>query len=319
MERKAAALKDQMEVEERLHQNRVSEGTTKLAEGQKAQLQEARSALESARRARDNAKLDLDRFTRLFALPGGGGIAAAQVEQKRNTYLEADSAFSVAQSKLSELDFRLSHEYSQAKAQLETSGQEAINLRLQYESAMREIASTQDKLRLQLQTARLVADAAARIRFENIDKDNFLLILAPVSGVITDVTSTQPGDKIQANTPLGGIAPKNARPVLKIEIAEHDRAFLREGQPVKLKFNAFPYQRYGLIDGTLAFISPATKPSPQSKQPVYEGRVTLDRDYYQVSDTKYPLRYGMTATAEIVVRERRLIDLGLDPFRNVAG
>ncbi|SAL80621.1 HlyD family type I secretion membrane fusion protein [Caballeronia choica] len=319
MERKAAALKDQMEVEERLHQNRVSEGTTKLAEGQKAQLQEARSALESARRARDNAKLDLDRFARLFALPGGGGIAAAQVEQKRNTYLEADSAFSVAQSKLSELDFRLSHEYSQAKAQLETSGQEAINLRLQYESAMREIASTQDKLRLQLQTARLVADAAARIRFENIDKDNFLLILAPVSGVITDVTSTQPGDKIQANTPLGGIAPKNARPVLKIEIAEHDRAFLREGQPVKLKFNAFPYQRYGLIDGTLAFISPATKPSPQSKQPVYEGRVTLDRDYYQVSDTKYPLRYGMTATAEIVVRERRLIDLGLDPFRNVAG
>jgi HlyD family secretion protein len=52
---------------------------------------------------------------------------------------------------------------------------------------------------------------------------------------------------------------------------------------------------------------------------VYEGRVTLDRDYFQVSDTKYPLRYGMTATAEIVVRERRLIDLGLDPFRNVAG
>jgi HlyD family secretion protein len=319
MERKAAALKDQMEVEERLHQNRVSEGTTKLAEGQKAQLQEARSALESARRARDNAKLDLDRFARLFALPGGGGIAEAQVEQKRNTYLEADSAFRVAQSKLSELDFRLSHEYSQAKAQLETSGQEAVNLRLQYESAMREIASTQDKLRLQLQTARLVADAAARIRFENIDKDNFLLILAPTSGVITDVTSTQPGDKIQANTPLGGIAPKNAKPVIKIEIAEHDRAFLREGQPVKLKFNAFPYQRYGLIDGTLAFISPATKPSPQSKQPVYEGRVTLDRDYFQVSDTKYPLRYGMTATAEIVVRERRLIDLGLDPFRNVAG
>ena len=48
--------------------------------------------------------------------------------------------------------------------------------------------------------------------------------------------------------------------MLKIEIAEHDRAFLREGQPVKLKFNAFPYQRYGLIDGTLQFISPATKP-----------------------------------------------------------
>ena len=319
MERKAAALKDQMEVEEHLHQTRVSEGTTKLAEGQKAQLAEARTELDSARRTRDAAKLELDRYARLLALPGGGGVSEIQVESKRNAYMEADNATRIAQSKLTELDFRLSHEYSQAKAQLETSGQEATSLKLQYESAMREIASAGDKLRLQLQTARLVAEAADRIRFENIDKDNFLLILAPVSGVITDVTSTQPGDKIQANTPLGGIAPKDARPVLKIEIAEHDRAFLREGQAVKLKFNAFPYQRYGVIDGTLEFISPATKPSPETKQPVYEGRVTLARDYYQVADTRYPLRYGMTATAEIVVRERRLIDLGLDPFRQVAG
>jgi len=38
MERKAAALKAQMEVEAHLHENRVSEGTTKLAEGQKAEL-----------------------------------------------------------------------------------------------------------------------------------------------------------------------------------------------------------------------------------------------------------------------------------------
>ncbi|MCY1301734.1 Leukotoxin export protein LtxD [compost metagenome] len=189
---------------------------------------------------------------------------------------------------------------------------------MQYDAAMREIASTEDKLRLQVQTARLVADAAARIRFENIDKDNFLLILAPVSGVITDVTSTQRGDKVQANTPLGGIAPKDARPVVKIVIAERDRAFLREGLLVKLKFSAFPYQRYGIIEGTLEFISPATKPGPD-KQPVYEGRVRLARDYYTVADSKYPLRYGMTATAEIVVRERRLIDLGLDPFREVAG
>ena len=174
-------------------------------------------------------------------------------------------------------------------------------------------------MRLELESARLVADAAARIRFENIDKDNFLLIVAPVSGVVTDVTSTQPGDKVQANTPLGAIAPKDARPVLKIEIAERDRAFLHEGQSVKLKFNAFPYQRYGLINGPLEYISPTTKPSTQDKQPVYEGRVALERNYYQVAGSRYALRYGMTANAEIVVRERRLIDLGLDPFRQLAG
>jgi HlyD family secretion protein len=145
------------------------------------------------------------------------------------------------------------------------------------------------------------------------------MIVAPVDGVITDVTSTQAGDKVQANAPLGGIAPKNARPVLKVDIAEHDRAFLREGLAVKLKFNAFPYQRYGLINGTMEFISPATKPSAQNKQPVYEGRVRLAQDHYLIGETRYPLRYGMTASAEIVVRERRVIDLALDPFRDIGG
>ncbi|HJW57330.1 MAG TPA: HlyD family efflux transporter periplasmic adaptor subunit [Burkholderiaceae bacterium] len=319
LERKAAALKEAVDVEEHQHQKRVTEGTSKLSEGQRAQLQEARTNLDDARRARDTAKEEAAKYARLFALPGGGGVSQVQVESKKNAVLAAENAVSVAQSRLNELTARQGLEYEQAKAQLETSGQQLSKLRLEYEAATREVTNVEDKLRLQVQTARLVADAAARIRFENIDKDNFLLILAPVDGVITDVTSTQPGDKIQANTPLGGIAPKNARPLLKIEIAEHDRAFLREGLPVKMKFNAFPYQRYGLINGTLQYISPATKPDPQTKQPVYEGRVSLERDSYLVADTRYPLRYGMTAMAEVVVRERRLIDLALDPFRDIGG
>jgi HlyD family secretion protein len=319
MERKVAALKQAQELAEHQHEKRAAEGTTKFAEAQRAQIQEARTRLEDARRARDAARDEADKYARLYATPGGGGVSQQQVETKKNAHLAAENAYSVAQSRLSELNARLSQEASQARAQLETGGQELTRLQLQHDAAAKEIAITEEKLRLQLQTARLVAEAAARIRFENIDKDNFLLISAPVDGVITDVTSTQPGDKVQANTPLGGIAPKDARPVLKIEIAEQDRGFLREGQPVKLKFSAFPYQRYGLIEGTLNFIAPATRLSPQTKQPVYEGRVTLQQDHYLVADTKYPLRYGMTATAEVVVRERRLIDLALDPFRQIGG
>lgn len=319
LERRAATLKQQMELEEFQHEKRMAEGTGRLAETQRAQLQEARTNVEDARRARDAAREEADKYARLLALPGGGGVSQIQVEAKKNALQAADNALRVAQSRLSELTARQAIEFGQARAQLETSGQELGRLRLQYEAAVREVSSTEDKLRLQVQAARLVAEAAARIRFENIDKDNFLLILAPVDGVVTDVTSTQPGDKLQANTPLGGIAPKGARPVLKIEIAEADRGFLREGLAAKLKFNAFPYQRYGLIDGTLEFIAPAAKASAQSKQLVYEGRIRLNQDYYKVGGRQYPLHYGMVATAELVVRERRLIDLALDPFRQVGG
>jgi hemolysin D len=319
LEQRVAALKDAMEVEERQHQRRLAEGTGKLAAGQRAQAAEARTNLDEARRARDAARDEAAKYERLFALPGGGGVSQLQVDSKKNALQTAENAVRVAESRINELSARQSLESSQARAELETSGQQLGSLRLQYEAASREAANVEEKLRLQVQTARLVADAAARIQFENIDKDNFLRIVAPVDGVITDVTSTQPGDKIQANAPLGGIAPRNTRPLLKIEIAEQDRAFVREGQPVQLKFNAFPYQRYGLITGTLQYISPATKPSAQSKMPVYEGRITLDRDHYTVGDSAYPLRYGMTAAAEIVVRKRRLIDVALDPFRQIGG
>jgi HlyD family secretion protein len=319
MERRAAALKEAVQVEARQLERRTGEGSSSLSQSQQAQLQEARTNFEDARRARDAAKDEAEKYARLFALPGGGGVSQLQVESKKNAQLAAENAMRVAQARIAELSARQRLESSQARSDLETGEQELTRLRLQSEAADREVANAEDKLRLQVQTARLVADAAARIKFENIDKENFLRIVAPVDGVITEVTSTQPGDKIQANAPLGGIAPKDAKPVLKIEIAEHDRAFVREGQPVQIKFNAFPYQRYGLTQGTLQFISPATRPSLQSKQPVYEGRVTLARDHYKVGETHYPLRYGMTAVAEIVVRERRLIDLALDPFRNVGG
>lgn len=319
LERRVAALKQQIEVALKVHEKRTAEGTTKLAEAQRAQVLQARSELDNARQLRDAAREEMARFQRLLALPGGGGVSELQVESKKTAYLAAENALRAAQGRLGELEFRLSQESDRASVELETSDQELTRLRLQYDAALREMANEENKLRLQLQSARLAANAAERVRFENIDKDNFLLILAPVSGVVTDVATTQPGDKIQANAPLGGIAPKDARAVLKLQIAERDRAFLREGQPVKLKFAAFPYQRYGLIDGRLEYISPTTLPAAKTKEPVYEGHVALARDHYEVADEAYPVRYGMTAVAEIVVRERRLIDLALDPFRQIRG
>jgi len=319
LERKAATLRQAMELEEQQHAKRVSIGTSKLVEAQRAQESGARTNVEDARRARDAARAELERFERVFSATGGGGVSQQQVDSKRSALQAAENALRVAQSRVGELGALQSQDLTQAQARIESSGEELKKLRLEYEAATNELTTAEEKLRLQLSAARVAAEAAARIRFENIDKDNFLLIVAPVSGIVTDVTSTQPGDKVQANMPLGGIAPAGAKAVVKIEIAEHDRAFLREGQTAKLKFAAFPYQRYGVINGTLEYISPATKPSAQTKQPVYEGRVALERDHYTVADTKVPLRYGMTASAEVVVRERRLIDMALDPFREIGG
>lgn len=319
MMRQAEALTRQIEIAERQHEKRVAEGMAKLAEAQKAKLEEARGNLAKARRVRDVARRELAKFKRLFERPGGGGISKDQVEDKRSDLLVAEANYKLAEAKLGELDFQLSNEYAQAKAELEGSDQKLTELQIEHDALIDKIEYEENKVLMALRSAKVEAEAASRIKFQNIDEDNFLRILAPVSGVITEVTFTQPGDKVQANTPLGGIAAAGARAVLNIEIPEADRAFLRVGQSVKMKFNAFPYQRYGFVEGTLEYIAPSTQLSEKTQQPVYNGRVGLDRDYFEVGDEKYPLRYGMEAMAEIVVRKRRLIDFALDPFRKLEG
>lgn len=317
MQRHADSLARQIETAAQLHEKRITDGLEKLAQAQKARLEEARGNLEKAGRQRAAAKRELGKLQRLFAKPGGGGVSRNKVDEARDAYHASETDYRLAEAKLGELEFQLSEGYAEARADLEGSDQKLTELRIEHEQAINEIRRTENRIELEYQSARLAAEAAARIRFENIDEENFLRILAPVSGVITSVTFTQPGDKIQANTPLASIAPAGASAVLKVDILGQDRGFLREGLPVKMKFNAFPYQRYGFIDGSLEYISPSTQKSTQSDIPVYKGHVVLDRDYFTVGEMDYPLRYGMAATAEIVIRKRRLIDLALDPLRKI--
>lgn len=317
MQRQADSLKQQIETAQRLHDKRVTEGLDKLAQAQRAQLEEARANLKKAGITRDAARREWEKLKRLNDRPGGGGVSKNQVDQQHDAYVAAQTDYQLAEAKLGALEFKLSEEYANAKTELESSDQKLADLRIQYEKALNDIKQAEYKMELKYRSARLAADLAKRVKFENIDEDNFLRILAPVSGVVTAVAFTQPGDKIAANTPLLSIAPKGARTVLKVDINERDRGFLREGQPVKMKFSAFPYQRYGFINGTLEYISPSTRSGKGPEGTVYRGNVSLDRDYFTVGGVKYPLRFGMVATAEIVVQKRRLIDYAFDPMREI--
>ena len=318
-ERELQALAAKIDIAQGQHEKRVAEGMSKLAAAQQAKLQAARGKLLTSERALDVARRELEKFERLYRMPGGGGVSKTQVEARRSEMVVAREDFKLAEARLSELDFQLSAEYEAARVALESSDQELIGLQIERDRLRDQLLYEENKVKVAVQAAELEAEAAAHIKFENIDEQNFLRIQAPVTGVLTEVSFTQPGDKVQANTPLGGIAAADTEPVLKVEIPERDRAFLLEGQNVKMKFNAFAYQRYGFIEGQLEYISPSTQVSKSSKQPVYKGRVKLAKNHFEVNNKQYPLRYGMKATAEIVVRKRRLIDLALDPLRNLEG
>jgi HlyD family secretion protein len=319
MEKELEALKDKIASDERDHEWRVAESVKKLAEEQQLKLEKARAKLAKAGAERDQAQRVLEQHQRLFNSPGNGGVSRDQVEEKRNSVREKDMDYKLAESELGEFEVSLMQEYDKKKAELQKKSQDLLATQAQYENMVLRITQDQEQAETDLRLARAKARAASRVSYEDIDEDNFLRIRAPVTGVVTTVTFTDLGAQVDEKTPVVLIAPKDARKVLEIEINERDRAFLQPGMPVRVKVNAFPYQRYGVLTGELEHIAPASRPNQDTKQIVYKARVGLQRDHFMINNVATPIRYGMAAKVEIVVDHRRLIDLALDPFRNTVG
>jgi HlyD family secretion protein len=95
--------------------------------------------------------------------------------------------------------------------------------------------------------------------------------------------------------------------------------FLKVGMPVKVKFDAYPFQEYGIVPGKVNRISPDSKVSqtPQGNIESFELEIALNQPYIPNGDKRIALTPGQTATAEVIVRQRRLIDYILDPFKKL--
>jgi HlyD family secretion protein len=85
---------------------------------------------------------------------------------------------------------------------------------------------------------------------------------------------------------------------------------------VQLKFDAFPYQDYGLLAGHVTSISPDAK-IDERQGSVYQVEIALDKTYVMHDQQKVPLKAGQTASAEIVTSRRRIIDVLLEPIRKL--
>jgi len=313
MQRKIEVTRSELAIKEEQLDRRVTSGSETRRAEQIARLTESRSKMANARSRRDEAK---ERYDKMRVL-AGRGISQLEVEEQRLGYQEARDVCRIASEELSALELQFVAEAAQDRDTLTAQQLELEQLRIDLESQSLAIEQSRASLDAEHAIARQRAEAARQIQFDESQEGSFIIVLAPLSGVVTSITYSQAGDKVMANTPLLSIAPQGSRKVLEIEINESDRGLLEEGNAVKMKFGAFPYQQYGFIDGTLVYISPTTRQADPARPPTYRGKVSLDKDYVEVEGKRRPLRYGMAAMAEIVVRQRRVIDMALDPMRGV--
>jgi HlyD family secretion protein len=325
-DKKKAALQEMEAIKAKLKEDapdvdwRNAESIAKLAEEQQLKLDKARQKLAKAASERDEAKRVLDQHERLFASPGGGGLSRDQVEEKRATYRDKVTDYKLAETELGEFEVSALQEYDKKKAELSKKSQELLGMQGTYQKMLVQLAADEQQAETDVRLARARMRSATRITYRDIDEENYLRIRAPVGGIVTSImNASNVGVQVDEKTAVAAIAPKGARKILELQVNERDRAFLTAGMPVRIKVNAFPYQRYGVLTGEIEHISPVSNVNQDTKQIEYKARVALERDYFVINGVNTPLRYGMAAKAEIVVNSRRLIELVIDPLKSAAG
>ncbi len=152
---------------------------------------------------------------------------------------------------------------------------------------------------------------------------NKYTIKADIDGTIFELPIEREGAVVQPKQLIAEIAPTTNGLVFKGEIAATESESLRSGdteKEVKLKFDEFPFESYDVVKGKLTWIAPNSKltPTPQGSLATYEIEVKLDRECVNYQGKCIPFKSGQPATAEIVIRNRRIIDFVLDPFKKLS-
>jgi HlyD family secretion protein len=138
-------------------------------------------------------------------------------------------------------------------------------------------------------------------------------IKASVSGTVYNIKISKPGATVQPGDELLSIVPEGEELILEAKVLNRDRGFIHPGMEVKIKLETFPYQEYGLLKGELLEISPNAV-SEQDLGLVYSARIRLAQHSMRVKGQEVPLTPGMTATAEIVTRQKTILSFLIEPL-----
>lgn len=188
----------------------------------------------------------------------------------------------------------------------------------------RRIAALSSNFRNQLQTERTeVLGQLAKLEQDNRKlsfKKGLLELRAPQAGVVKDVATTTRGAVVQPGMVLLTLVPSAEQLVAEVHVRNDDVGFVQAGQSVKVKVAAYPFQKYGLLDGRVQTVAADAQTSePNPRQPLVQGYKALVGLQSQslIADGGAPLRLesGMQVVAEIHQGQRTVMEYLLSPVQ----
>lgn len=134
-------------------------------------------------------------------------------------------------------------------------------------------------------------------------------LTAPRDGVVLAVAAGGPGSVMGEVEPVVVLVPSDVALIAEIGIRSADVGQIAEGDVVSVKIDAFPWRRFGVIEGRLQDVSRASFTPEGGQTAEHPARVTLSGGFGGPQ-----LLPGMTLTADIKTGTRSVLAYFLDPL-----
>ncbi|WP_417880672.1 HlyD family secretion protein [Vibrio sp.] len=159
-------------------------------------------------------------------------------------------------------------------------------------------------------------------------------VVSPIDGVVASIFVKE-GHSVNKGQPLLVVIPKGEEPaVVELYASSRSIGFLQKGQGVRLRFDAFPYEKFGVQQGVISSISKSAvsaemlpnSPLIQSQLSranggvgLYQVRVKLDKPTITIYGEEQLFVPGMTLTADIELDTRKIYEWLLEPLYTIKG
>lgn len=161
------------------------------------------------------------------------------------------------------------------------------------------------------------AESEASLKREELVKSNqrssLQRLVSPIDGTVAQLAVHTIGGVVEATKPLMVIVPKGGSLVVEARLLNRDAGFVREGQPVAVKLEAFPFTRHGTVPGTIESIG-SDAVDDEKLGPIYPVRVRLVCGASKAAELCARISPGMAAIADIRTGRRSILSYLVSPI-----
>ncbi|MDJ0732803.1 MAG: HlyD family efflux transporter periplasmic adaptor subunit [Nostocaceae cyanobacterium] len=268
---------------------------------------------------RTDAAAQQERLERLKSLVTEGALSRDQLFQaqrnlgdRQRTIIQQSGDIKQALTESTRLQSDLQQvmaESQRMQAELARKQAEVSTVNLQAQQTIQRLEVEKIDLQAKLQqTEKLLAQAKTRLKQ--------LTLTAPVDGFVLSLNLSNSGEVVQTGQTIAEIAPQGSPLVLSAILPDREAGFVEVGDSAQVKLDAYPFQDYGIISGKVTSISADAKPNERLGA-VYRLEIVLDRNHVRANNQEIKFKAGQAASAEIIIRRRRIIDILLDPVKQL--